>query len=117
MGYVKGLTCLECGREYPVSPLSVCEFCFGPVDVAYDYKTIKKILTKKKIEKRAENLWRYRDLLPVDGALQAGLNSGFTPLLKADKLAKEPGVKTLFIKDRDDISIFPAIAGEQKRRG
>jgi threonine synthase len=108
MGYVKGLKCRECGREYGIAPIYVCEFCFGPLDVIYDYKNIKKIFTKKKLEKREKNLWRYRELLPIDNDPQAGLNSGFTPLLKADKLAQELGVKTLFIKD--DSVIHPSLS-------
>jgi threonine synthase len=103
MSYVKGLKCRECNREYPVDPIYVCEFCFGPLEVVYDYKGIKKVLTKDVIEKRGKNLWRYRELLPVDGEPQAGLNSGFTPILKADRLAKEIGVEALYIKD-DSVS-------------
>ena len=99
MGYVTGLKCRECGREYPVEPIYVCEFCFGPLEVVYDYKKIKKVLTRKNIEKRAENLWRYKELLPIDGEPQVGLESGFTPLIKADNLAKELGIKELYIKD------------------
>jgi threonine synthase len=108
MGYVKGLKCRECGREYGVAPIYVCEFCFGPLDVVYDYKNIKKVFTKKKLEKREKNLWRYRELLPIDNDPQAGLNSGFTPLLKVDKLAQELGVKTLFVKD--DSVIHPSLS-------
>lgn len=103
MSYVKGLKCRECNREYPVEPIYVCEFCFGPLEVVYDYKGIKKVLTKDVIEKRGKTLWRYRELLPVDGEPQVGLNSGFTPLLKADRLAKEIGVEALYIKD-DSVS-------------
>src|SRR4030066_956860 len=99
MGYVKGLKCRECSREYPVAPVYVCEFCFGPLEVIYDYKSIKRLLTRKVIEKREKNLWRYRELLPVDGEPQVGLNSGYTPLLKADNLARELGVEELYIKD------------------
>jgi len=99
MGYVEGLKCRECGREYPVAPIYVCEFCFGPLEVIYNYKSIKKVLTKKVIEEREKNLWRYRELLPLDGEPQAGLNSGYTPLLKADNLAKELGIGELYIKD------------------
>jgi len=99
MGYVSGLRCRECGREYPVEPIYVCEFCFGPLEVVYDYKKIKRVLTRRNIEKREKNLWRYAELLPVDGAPQAGLKSGFTPLIRADNLARELGVKELYIKD------------------
>lgn len=99
MGHVSGLKCRECGREYPVDPIYVCEFCFGPLEVVYDYKQIKKVLTRKNIEKREQNLWRYKELLPIDGEPQVGLKSGFTPLIKADNLARELGVKELYVKD------------------
>ncbi len=99
MGYVRGLKCRECGREYPVEPTYVCEFCFGPLEVIYNYKSIKKSLTRKNIERREKSLWRYKELLPIDGEPQVGLKSGFTPLIKAERLAKELGVKELYIKD------------------
>jgi len=99
MGHVKGLKCRECGREYPVDPIYVCEFCFGPLEVSYDYKKIKKKLTRKTIERRDGNLWRYKELLPIDGEPQVGLNSGFTPLVRADNLANALGVRELYVKD------------------
>ncbi len=99
MGYVRGLKCRECGREYPVDPIYVCEFCFGPLEVVYDYKKIKRKLTRRNIENREESLWRYKELLPIDGEPQVGLKSGFTPLIKADNLARELGVSELYIKD------------------
>ncbi|MCC6345762.1 MAG: threonine synthase [Nitrospirales bacterium] len=99
MGYVSGLKCRECGREYPVDPIYVCEFCFGPLEAVYDYKKIKRVLTRKSIEKREKSLWRYKELLPIDGEPQVGLKSGFTPLVKADNLAKALGVKELYVKD------------------
>ena len=108
MGYLKGLKCRECGREYPVEPIYVCEFCFGPLEVAYDYNNIAKAMSRKKIEKRAKNLWRYRELLPIDGEPQVGLDSGFTPLLKADNLAKVLGVDQLYIKD--DTVVHPTLS-------
>jgi threonine synthase len=99
MGFVKGLKCRECGREYPVDPIYVCEFCFGPLEVAYDYDGIKEVLTKEKIQSRPQNLWRYKELLPIDGEPTIGLHSGYTPLVKADRLAKLLGMKDLYIKD------------------
>lgn len=108
MGYVRGLKCRECSREYAIAPVYVCEFCFGPLEVVYDYKSIKKVLTKKTIEKRPKNLWRYKELLPIDGEPQAGLNSGFTPLVKADNLAKIFGLKELYIKD--DTVVHPTLS-------
>jgi len=99
MSYVKGLKCRECGREYPKEPLYVCEYCFGPLEVVYDYERIKKKLTKELIASRPKNLWRYKELLPLDGEPTCGLNSGFTPLIRAKNLEKVLGVKELYIKD------------------
>jgi len=99
MSYIKGLKCRECGREYPKEALFVCEYCFGSLEVAYDYEKIKKHLTREIIESRPKNLWRYRELLPIEGNPTDGLNSGFTPLVKADRLAKALGVKEFYIKD------------------
>ncbi|MBI5049618.1 MAG: threonine synthase [Nitrospirae bacterium] len=99
MSFVKGLKCRECGREYPIEPIYVCDFCFGPLEVVYDYAGIKKNLTRAKIQSRPQNLWRYRELLPIDGEPIGSLYSGFTPLVKADKLAKVLGLKELYIKD------------------
>jgi len=99
MSYVKGLKCRECGREYPKEPLYVCEYCFGPLEVVYDYERIKKKLTKELIASRPKNLWRYKELLPLDGEPTDGLNSGFTPLIRAKNLEKVLGVKELYIKD------------------
>jgi len=99
MSYVKGLKCRECERVYPKEPLYVCEYCFGPLEVDYDYEKIKKKLTKKEIESRPKNLWRYRELMPIDGEPTDGLNSGFTPLIRARNLEEALGVKELYIKD------------------
>lgn len=99
MSYVKGLKCRECNREYPKEPLYVCEYCFGPLEVDYDYERIKKKLTKEVIESRPKNLWRYRELMPIDGEPTDGLNSGFTPLIRARNLEKALGVKELYLKD------------------
>jgi threonine synthase len=108
MGFIKGLKCRECGREYSVAPIYVCEFCFGPLEVAYDYKNIATAVNRKKISLRGKNLWRYRELLPIDGDPQVGLDSGFTPLIKADNLAKILGLKELYIKD--DTVVHPTLS-------
>ncbi|MCM8830975.1 MAG: threonine synthase [Candidatus Omnitrophica bacterium] len=99
MSYIKGLRCRECNRRYPKEPLYVCEYCFGPLEVEYDYERIKEVLTRKEIESRPKNLWRYRELLPIDGKPSDGLHSGFTPLVRAKNLEKFLGVKELYIKD------------------
>ncbi len=99
MSFTTGLKCRECGEAYPWSALHVCEYCFGPLEVQYDYDAIAKVLTREKIESRPRNLWRYRELLPVAGEPKVGLYSGFTPLVKADRLAEVLGVKELYVKD------------------
>ncbi len=99
MSYVNGLRCRECGGETPIAPLHVCETCFGPLEVVYDYGAIRRVLTRELIESRPRNLWRYRELLPVDGEPRIGLWSGFTPLVRADRLAAVLGVKDLYVKD------------------
>ena len=99
MGFVKALKCRECGREYSIDPIYVCEFCFGPLEVVYDYDGIKGVLTRDTIASRPNNLWRYKELLPIDGEPTSGLDSGFTPLVRADRLASHLGMKRLYIKD------------------
>ncbi|MBI5573033.1 MAG: threonine synthase [Elusimicrobia bacterium] len=99
MSYVKSLKCRECGRTYPKKPIYVCEWCFGPLEVVYDYKRIKKVLTREKISSREKNLWRYKELLPIDKEPMVGLNSGFTPFFEAKNLSKVLGAKKIFIKD------------------
>ena len=63
MSFVRGLQCRECGQEYPKEPLHVCETCFGPLEIVYDYDGIKKSISREKIASRDRNLWRYRELL------------------------------------------------------
>ena len=99
MTYVKGLRCVECGREYKIDPIYVCEFCFGPLEVTYDYEKIKGDMTKQKVESRPLHMWRYRELLPIDGDPVTGFDTGFTPLMKAQNLAKAWGVKEIYLKD------------------
>lgn len=99
MSYVKGLRCRECGRPYPKEPIFVCEWCFGPLEVEYDYERIQKVFNQKELEKRSPNLWRYRELLPIDGEPLCGLHSGFTPLIEAKNLASFLGIKRCYIKD------------------
>ena len=108
MGYVKGLKCRECGKSYPVEAIYVCEFCFGSLEVDYDYDGLKKTLTRKKIESGPNSLWRYKDLLPIDGEPTVGFYSGFTPLVKANRLAEELGVREVYIKD--DSSCHPTLS-------
>ena len=96
---VLGLKCRECERQYPKEPLHVCEFCFGPLEVDYNYEVIQKSISRESIERGPESLWRYADLLPIDGEPTDGFNSGFTPLIYAKNLGAVLGVEALYIKD------------------
>lgn len=107
-GYMKALKCRECGREYPLAATHVCEFDFGPLEVAYDYDQIKKSLTRAAIQSRPQTMWRYRELLPVAGDPTVGTQVGFTPLVKADRLAKRLGIRELWIKN--DTVNYPTLS-------
>ncbi|RME13268.1 MAG: threonine synthase, partial [Aquificota bacterium] len=98
MAKVLGLKCRECGREYSIEPMHVCEFCFGPLEVVYDYDEIKGKISRESIEKGPKSLWRYIDLLPVEKP-RVGLSAGFTPLRKAENLGRMLGLENLYIKD------------------
>jgi len=99
MSYITNLKCKECGQDYAIAPLHVCETCFGPLEVNYDYVKIRAALSRAKIEARPHNLWRYRELLPVDREPDVGSHSGFTPLVHCRRLGAELGLKSLYIKD------------------
>jgi threonine synthase len=96
---IKGLVCRECGKEYPAVSLHVCELCFGPLEVQYNYKEIQAHLTRKKIESGPHSLWRYVDLLPIEGEPTIGLHAGFTPLVRAKNLGDELGLDKLYVKN------------------
>ena len=99
MSYVKALKCRECGRQYPVEALHVCEFCFGPLEVEYDYMAMAKGLRRETIERGPLTLWRYKDLLPIEGEEVVDMGVGFTPLTKADNLAEAVGLRELYVKN------------------
>lgn len=103
MSYIKGLKCRECQRHYKAEAIYVCEFCFGSLEVDYDYDLIQKNISREKIQKGPKSIWRYRELLPIEGDPTVGHYSGFTPLIRANNLAKVLGMKELYIKD-DSVS-------------
>ena len=105
---MKALRCRECGREYPLEARHVCEFDFGPLEVVYDYEAVKANLTRKIIDGRSQNMWRYAELLPVAGEPTVGKEVGFTPLVKADRLAERLGVRELWIKN--DAVNYPTLS-------
>jgi len=99
MVHVQGLRCRECGREYETAPVYTCEWCFGPLEVAYDYDTIARTASREKIAAGPLSLWRYADLLPVQGDTAVDLGTGYTPLVKADRLAAELGLGDVWVKN------------------
>ncbi len=98
MTYARALRCRKCGQEYPLQARSLCECCFSSLEVTYDYKTLAKELSREKIAEGPPSMWRYKDLLPVDDDV-VDIGTGFTPLLRADRLGKELGLDELYIKN------------------
>ena len=99
MPHVKGLRCKECGTDYNVEPLYVCDFCFGPLEVTYDYEAVSRSISRESIESGPATLWRYADLLPADSANAVDIGAGLTPLIKADNLGEVLGLENLWIKN------------------
>lgn len=99
MGKVLGLRCRECGEEVPISPVHVCELCFGPLEVQLNWEEVTPKVSREKIMAGPPSMWRYHDLLPVDGPPTVGKNVGWTPLVKAERLGHELGLKNLYIKN------------------
>ncbi len=98
MSFAKALRCRECGREYELAASHVCEFCFGPLEVAYDYEAMSKAVTRESIQQGPYSVWRYKDLLPCEGE-PVDLNAGFTPLIQAKNLGKHLGLNNLWLKN------------------
>jgi threonine synthase len=92
-----GLQCHLCKTPFPADAIYVCDRCLGPLEPVYDYRAVG--LTRAVVESRPKNLWRYRELLPIADRPLTGFNSGFTPLVRCDRLAASLGVEELYIKD------------------
>src|ERR1700733_187379 len=107
-GFMKALKCRECGREYPLTANHVCEFDFGPLEVVYDYERIKHTMTRAAIQSRPKSMWRFREVLPVAGDPTVGFQVGYTPLVKADRLARRLGIRELWIKN--DTVNYPTLS-------
>ena len=99
MSFARALRCRECGREYKLAPANVCEFCFGPLEVAYDYALMQAAVSREKLQAGPPTLWRYQDLLPVDRNPRVDIADGFTPLIKANNLGRELGLDELYLKN------------------
>lgn len=99
MSFVTSLSCRECGRAYPCEQESVCAFCFGPLEVVYDYEAIAAVISRESIAACAPTMWRYADLLPCASGERVDLGAGCTPLVRADRLGRELGLRHLWIKN------------------
>lgn len=100
MAQVQELRCRECERSYAVAPIHVCEFCFAPLEPVYDYDQIASSTSREKIASGPLTVWRYHDLLPVEeGTPRVDLGAGFTPLVRAERLGAELGLRNLYLKN------------------
>ncbi len=99
MAHVHGLRCRECGKEYEVAPVYTCEWCFGPLEVTYDYEAITAAVSRERIAAGPASIWRYADLLPVERGHAVDLGAGFTPLVRADRLAAALGLGEVWVKN------------------
>src|SRR6266705_177312 len=93
------LRCQECHKSWGNVPKSICEDCFSPLEVFYDYDSIRRNFTREKIAQGPPNIWRYSDLLPLPEDFQPSLPVGFTPLIAAPRLARELGARNLYVKN------------------
>src|SRR5947207_10501861 len=96
---VKGLACRECGTLYPADPIHVCEQCFGPLEVSYDYDAVRRVVSREKIAAGPPTLWRYRDLLPIESERVVNTHAGWTPLVRAENLGRALGLRNVWIKN------------------
>jgi threonine synthase len=99
MSFAKNLKCRECGRVYPLDPVHVCEFCFGPLEVFYDYEAIGQVISRERIEAGPPTMWRYGDLLPAEAEVAVDIGTGYTPLVRARNLGRALGLDHLYIKN------------------
>lgn len=106
--FVRGLKCRLCGKSYGREPLNFCTEDFGPLEVDYDYQGIGEVMSRAKIELRPWTMWRYRELLPIDGEPTVGAQVGGTPLVQANRLAEALGVDNLWLKN--DAVNFPTLS-------
>jgi len=97
--FASALRCRECHRQYALDPIYVCDFCFGPLEVEYDYEAMRKVVSRESIERGPLSVWRYAPLLPCDANAAVDIQAGYTPLLKADRLGQELGLRNLYLKN------------------
>ena len=108
MSYLLHLKCRECGRTYSPEPIAACEECWAPLEVVYDYGRLWSDLRKEDIASRPPTMWRYAELLPLNGEPWVGRDTGFTPLFPAPRLAKALGAREVYLKN--DAVNYPTLS-------
>lgn len=99
MTYASHLKCRECGRESELAPTAACEECWAPLEVVYDYERLRSEVSRDQLASRPPTMWRYRELLPLEGDPCVGQATGFTPLFRAPRLERALGAKEIYIKN------------------
>src|SRR5271165_2273308 len=102
------LRCRECGKKYPNQPQSYCEECFSPLEVSYDYEALRQAVSREALSRRAFNMWRYSEFLPLPQGFTPSQPIGGTPLVKSRTLGPRLGVKNLYFKN--DAVCFPSLS-------
>jgi threonine synthase len=97
--FVESLRCRECGRVYAPEALHVCDYCFGPLEVTYDYEAAAAHLSREAVAAGPRTIWRYAPLLPAEATAPVDLGAGCTPLVRAERLAAELGLGELWLKN------------------
>jgi threonine synthase len=95
----EALICRECESTYPLDARYVCESCFGPLDVAYDFGDLDPAEARRKIQAGSRGIWRYADFLPFAERPRDPLEPGLTPLIRADRLAATLGLENIWVKN------------------
>src|SRR5215212_6015348 len=99
MSTLEALKCKECGERYPLDARYVCDVCFGPLEVAYDFSGLDAGEVKRRIQSGPQDIWRYADFLPFEQRPQTALAAGVTPLVRADRLAERLGLREVWVKN------------------
>ena len=93
------LRCRECGKSWGNQPRSICDDCFSPLEVFYDYDAVRSSFTREQIAQGPASMWRYSDLLPLPQDYRPTVPAGFTPLLEAPRIARKLGAQHLYLKN------------------
>ena len=99
MSSLEALKCKECGETYELTARYVCDFCFGPLEVAYDLSGLDAAEVKRRIQTGPQDIWRYADFLPFEQRPQTALAAGVTPLVKSERLAERLGLREVWVKN------------------